>query len=143
MKGMNPKPVEEETEPGVPADLRIALAADCAAEAAWNDLTPISRRDFMSWINEAKQAETRARRIERCCENLVKGKRRPCCYAVVPMDLYKALGAAPSAKAHWSALTADEKRDFSDWIESAKDKGTRKGRIEEACAMLAAGNRRP
>ncbi len=139
MKRMNPKPVGEETKPAVPADLRKALAASPRAEAAWKDLTPIGRRDFMSWINEAKQAGTRQRRIERCCENLVKGKRRPCCYAVVPMDLYKALGNAPTAKAQWSALTADEKRDFSDWVEASEDKATRKGRIQEACAMLAAG----
>ncbi|MBI1755620.1 MAG: YdeI/OmpD-associated family protein [Fimbriimonas ginsengisoli] len=132
----------------MPADLRQALAAAPLAEAAWRDLTPISRRDFMSWINEAKQAETRSRRIERCCENLAAGKRRPCCYAVVPMDLYKALGAAPvidgkGAKAQWSDLTANEKRDFSDWVEAAKERETRKGRIEEACAMLAAGKRSP
>jgi uncharacterized protein YdeI (YjbR/CyaY-like superfamily) len=143
MKRMRPKPVGKETEPRVPADLAEALTAAPSAEAAWNDLTPISRRDFTSWINEAKRAETRQRRIERCCENLVKGKRRPCCYAVVPIDLYKALGNAPPAKAQWSALTADEKRDFSDWVESSEDNSTRKGRIEEACAMLAGGRRSP
>ena len=127
----------------VPADLREALTGAPMAEAAWRDLTPISRRDFISWINEAKQPETRRRRIETCCENLVKGKRRPCCYAVVPMDFYKALGADSTAKGTWSGLTADEKRDFSDWIEASEDKGTRKARIEEACAMLAAGKRCP
>ncbi len=127
----------------MPVDLREALVAAPLAEAAWNDLTPISHRDFMSWINEAKQAETRRRRIERCCENLVKGKRRPCCYAVVPMDFYKALGADPTAKGKWSGLTADEKRDLSDWIEASEDKATRKGRVEEACAMLGAGKRHP
>ncbi len=143
METMSPKPVGKETEPKVPADLRKALAAAPAAQAAWEGLTPISRRDFISWINEAKQEETRARRIERCCENLVKGKRRPCCYAVVPMDLYKALGNAPDAKAQWSGLTADEKRDFSDWVEESKDKETRKTRIEKACAMIASGKRSP
>ena len=140
---MNPKPFGEETEPPVPADFRKALAAAPVAEAAWNDLTPIARRDFMSWIDSAKQAETRRRRIERACENLAAGKRRPCCYAVVPMDFYKSLGADPTTKGKWSGLTADEKRDFSDWIEASEDKGTRKGRIEEACAMLAAGRRHP
>lgn len=120
----------------MPADLLNALASAPTAEAAWRDLTPIGRRDFISWISEAKQAETRKRRIERCCENLVKGKRRPCCYAVVPMDLYRALGDAPAAKAQWSDLTADEKRDISDWVEASEDKATRKGRIAEACAML-------
>ena len=132
---MNPKPVGEE----IPNDLGQALAASPLAAAAWQGLTAIGQRDFISWINEAKQAETRKRRIERCCENLVKGKRRPCCYAVEPMDLYKALGADPMAKAHWSKLTADEKRDVSDWVEDADDKVMRKSRIAQSCAMLVAG----
>lgn len=138
---MRPKPIEEETDVRVPADLASALAAAPLAEAAWRDLTPIARRDFVSWIESATQPQTRSRRIERACENLVAGKRRPCCYAVVPMDFYKALGDAPMAKAQWSDLSPAERRDFSDWIEASEDKGTRKGRIEEACAMLAAGKR--
>jgi uncharacterized protein YdeI (YjbR/CyaY-like superfamily) len=143
VRKMNRKPTGENSEPGAPADLLDALAASPMAEAAWRGLTPISRRDFISWINEAKQDETRRRRIERCCENLTKGKKRPCCYAVVPMDLYKALGNAPTAKAQWSALSADEKRDFSDWVEASKDKVVRKRRIEEVCALLDSGKRRP
>ena len=31
----------------------------------------------MRWIDTAKQAETRMRRIERCRENLAAGKRHP------------------------------------------------------------------
>jgi uncharacterized protein YdeI (YjbR/CyaY-like superfamily) len=142
-KRMNPKPVGEETESRVPADLRKALAAAPLAEAAWRDLTTIAHRDFISWIDSAKQGDTRRRRIERACKNLADGKRRPCCYAVVPMDFYKALGAASTAKTQWSDLTPTERRDFTDWIEAAKERETRRGRIEEACAMLAAGKRRP
>lgn len=140
---MNRQPHGKETEAKVPPDLRKALSASCEAETAWKNLTPISRRDFISWINEAKQEETRKRRIERCRENLVKGKKRPCCYAVVPMDLYKALGESPKAKTQWSALTANEKRDFSDWVESASNKEERKNRIAKACTQLASGKRSP
>lgn len=136
---MSLKPVGE----SVPPDLRAALDAAPAAAGTWGNLTPISRRDYISWINEAKQEETRRRRIQRACENLVKGKRRPCCYAVVPMDLYKALGDAPRAKAQWSDLSASEKRDYKDWVEDAEDKATRKARIEEACANLSTGKRSP
>ena len=140
---MSPEPIGEETQRRVPADISKALKAAPLAEAAWKDLTIIARRDFMSWIDSAKQAETRRRRIERACENLAAGKRRPCCYAVVPMDFCKALGAAPRAKTQWSNLTPTERRDFTDWIEAANERVTRRGRIEEACAMLAAGKRRP
>jgi len=143
MNRTNPKPAGEAAAPTLPADLRKALAAAAVAEAAWADLTPIARRDFMSWIDSAKQPATRKRRIERACENLAAGKRRPCCYAVVPMDLYRALGAAPRAKAQWSDLSPTERRDFTDWIESAENRETRRSRIERVCAMLAAGKRHP
>jgi uncharacterized protein YdeI (YjbR/CyaY-like superfamily) len=126
-----------------PADLRKSLAASPSAKAAWNGLTPIAQRDFTSWITSARQPGTRQRRIKIACENLAAGKRRPCCYAVVPMDLYKSLGAAPKSKAQWSDLTPIERRDFTDWIESVKDRAVRKGRIEAVCEMLAAGKRRP
>lgn len=56
------------------------------------------------------------------------------------MDFYKAIGAAPMAKAQWSDLTPTKRRDLIDWIESAEGRETRKGRIKEACAMLAAGD---
>jgi uncharacterized protein YdeI (YjbR/CyaY-like superfamily) len=130
-------------EPTVPPDLRNALAATPGAKAAWSDLTPIARRDFLSWVAGAKQPETRRRRIERACDMLLTGKRRPCCYAVVPLDLHNALKAAPPAKVGWSGLTPDARRDFIAWIDTAKAREARIRRIEKACAMLAAGKRQP
>ncbi len=143
MNKTNPKPAPEEAEPRVPTDLRKALATTPIAKAQWTDLTPIARRDFISWIDAAKQSETRRRRIERACEMLATGKRRPCCFSIVPLDLHKALAATPKAKAQWSDLTSIARRDFISWIDSAEQRETRKGRIEKACVMLAAGKRRP
>lgn len=74
-------PVAEEPEPAVPADLRKALAAATSkARAAWEDITPLARRDWVQWVTSAKQEETRARRIASACDMLAKGKRRPCCF---------------------------------------------------------------
>jgi len=73
-------PVAEEPEPGVPADLRKALAAAPKARELWSDITPIARKDWIHWIVSAKQAETRARRIRNACSMLAAGKRRPCCF---------------------------------------------------------------
>ncbi len=140
---MNPKSTGKESEPRVPADLRAALAAAPRAKAQWSDLTPIARRDYVSWIDGAKQVETRRRRVERTCDMLAKGKRRPCCFSVVPLDLYKALKAAPKAKAEWSDLTPTARRDFITWMDEAKRPETRKRRIDSACTMIAAGKRRP
>src|SRR5881409_1521727 len=141
MSKTNPKPAGEELR--VPTGLRKALAAAPTAKAQWSDLTPIARRDFISWIDSAKQPETRRRRIEKACSMLAAGKRRPCCYSIVSLSLYTALAATPMAKAQWSDLTPIERRDFISWIDSAKQPETHRRRIEKACSMLAAGKRRP
>jgi hypothetical protein len=74
-------PVAEEPEPRVPADLRKALAAaHPKARAVWADITPVARREWVQWIQSARQQETRLKRIENGCDMLAKGKRRPCCF---------------------------------------------------------------
>jgi hypothetical protein len=73
-------PVEVEPEPKVPPELRKALAASPKAMALWSDITPVARRDWIHWITSAKQAETRARRIDVACSKLEAGKRRACCF---------------------------------------------------------------
>lgn len=70
-----------EPEPSVPSDLGRALAsAPAAAREAWSDITPAARRDFIHWIESAKKAETRDKRVATACDMLAKGKRRPCCF---------------------------------------------------------------
>jgi hypothetical protein len=61
----------------------------------------------------------------------------------VPADLRKALAAAaPKARALWSDITPNARRDWIHWITSAKQEETRTRRIKNACSMLAAGKRR-
>ena len=140
---MNRKRAGEGPEARVPADLRKALSRTPKAKAQWRDLTPIARRDFISWIDSAKQLETRKRRIERACSMLAAGKRRPCCYSIVSFDLFTALTANRKAKAQWSDLTPIERRDFINWMDSAKEPKAHKHRIDKACARLASGKRGP
>jgi len=74
-------PTAEEPEPAAPADLQKALAAaDPKARAIWADITPMARRDWIQWIESAKQEKTRVKRIASGCDMLAKGKRRPCCF---------------------------------------------------------------
>jgi len=47
----------------MPGDLRDALLANRAALAAWNDITPLARNEFICWVLDAKQTKTRERRI--------------------------------------------------------------------------------
>src|SRR5262249_46897919 len=61
----------------------------------------------------------------------------------VPADLKKALAAAaPKARALWSDITANARRDWIHWITSAKQEETRARRVKNACSMLASGKRR-
>lgn len=64
----------------MPADLRKALLATPKVLALWEDITPLARNEFICWVENAKQIETRKRRIQRSCEELLEGKRRPCCW---------------------------------------------------------------
>lgn len=73
-------PAEPEPEPQLPDDLHQALVASPAAKAVWEDTTTIARLDWIHWIESAKQAKTRQRRVDNACEMLASGKRRVCCF---------------------------------------------------------------
>lgn len=62
-------------------DLEAALRSSPNVLALWERLTPLGRNEFICWVDDAKQAKTRQRRIERTCEELLEGKKRPCCWA--------------------------------------------------------------
>ena len=64
----------------LPADLRQALSDNAPALEAWKDITPLARNEFICWVEDAKQATTRERRIRRTQEELEEGQRRPCCW---------------------------------------------------------------
>ncbi len=126
----------------MPPDLTKALKASPKTKALWDTLTPIARRDFTTWIESAKQPETRARRVRRTCEELLEGKKRPCCYSAVPLGLYTALNKTTKGKTRWKELTPDQRRDFSDWIDAGKDAKEKKQRVEQVAATLTAGKKR-
>ncbi len=138
---MNQPSDNQTPEPAIsiPRDLLDALNVDHAANTQWSDLTSISRRDFISWIESAKQASTRARRVQVACSKLAAGQRRPCCYAVIPMGLYRALDTNLEAKANWKSLSPMQRRDIADWIENSSQIKLKAERIEKACAILASG----
>ncbi len=68
----------------LPDDLKDALEREPAALATWDDITPLARNEWICWIESAKKAETRAKRIAWGRENLSEGKRRPCCWLGCP-----------------------------------------------------------
>lgn len=64
----------------IPHDLKNAIQNTTGVELLWNDITPLARNEFICWVEDAKKTETRQRRIIRTCEELLEGKRRPCCW---------------------------------------------------------------
>lgn len=68
----------------VPSDLREMLTANSEICEFWNNLTPIARNEWICWITHVKKSETRKEHIDRLCEDLSKGKKRPCCWPGCP-----------------------------------------------------------
>ena len=77
---MTPKRVSGGVVHELPDDLRRELLANAAMLASWEDITPLARNEFICWVEDAKQASTRERRIRRTREELAEGQRRPCCW---------------------------------------------------------------
>jgi len=64
----------------LPADLIEALSKAKKVTDLWEMLTPIARNEFICWVEDAKQAKTRAKRVNRTVDELLEGQKRPCCW---------------------------------------------------------------
>ncbi len=64
----------------LPTDLRKALASDPKALAAWEDITPLARNEWICWTISVATPETRKQHVSRVVSELKEGIRRPCCW---------------------------------------------------------------
>ncbi len=78
---MKKKTIATKTPHTLPKDMRDSLSSTPKALIAWEQITLLARNEWICWITSAKKQETRNHRIKRMCEELQKGKRRPCCWA--------------------------------------------------------------
>jgi uncharacterized protein YdeI (YjbR/CyaY-like superfamily) len=60
----------------VPTDLQAALKKNKKAAATFENLTPGRRKEYVTWINEAKRDETRSKRLKTAVEWMTDGKSR-------------------------------------------------------------------
>jgi uncharacterized protein YdeI (YjbR/CyaY-like superfamily) len=81
MSDQGPDAIPHGTVHLVPDDLQAALRDDPAILVLWQGLTPLGRNEFICWVEDARQPATRERRIERTRQELLEGKKRPCCWA--------------------------------------------------------------
>jgi uncharacterized protein YdeI (YjbR/CyaY-like superfamily) len=81
---MNKPPISPGVLHAVPKDLHKVLNSNRTLLKTWNDLTPLARNEWICWTTLVKKIETRKKHIEILCEELLKGKRRPCCWPGCP-----------------------------------------------------------
>lgn len=77
---MTTKYIADGTVHIMPADLEKALSSNPKSLAAWNDISPLARNEWICWTITVKQAATRKNHVERTVKELAEGKRRPCCW---------------------------------------------------------------
>jgi hypothetical protein len=65
---------EAPREAELPDDLAAALAADAAAQRAYDDLSYTHRNEYARWVSDAKREETRQRRIAETVDRLREGQ---------------------------------------------------------------------
>jgi len=70
------KPKAPKPEAEVPPELAAALAKNRKAKAAFEGFSPSHRREYVTWIVEAKREETKVKRIAQAVEWLAEGKAR-------------------------------------------------------------------
>ena len=68
----------------MPADILATLKKNKDVGELWDRLTPLARNEWICWVTIVKKAETRKEHLVRLCEDLRRGKRRPCCWPGCP-----------------------------------------------------------
>lgn len=68
----------------VPIELKEILISNPNILEKWNNLTPLARNEWICWITIVKKPETKKNHMSRFCNDILKGKRRPCCWAGCP-----------------------------------------------------------
>jgi uncharacterized protein YdeI (YjbR/CyaY-like superfamily) len=64
----------------LPNQLKLALISNKKALATWQSLTDLARNEWICWLLSPKKEETRKNHLKRLIEELVDGKKRPCCW---------------------------------------------------------------
>lgn len=65
----------------LPADMRTVILADKKMSEMWEDITPLARNEWICWTITCKKPETRAKHLVVMRDKMLKGMRRPCCWA--------------------------------------------------------------
>lgn len=76
--------IEQGVVHDVPEDLRQVFLSNSELLEKWNSLTPLARNEWICWTTMVKQEKTRKEHIQRLQEEILDGKKRPCCWPGCP-----------------------------------------------------------
>jgi len=65
----------------LPADLRKMIESSPKVRKIWDDITPLARNEWICWTLSPKTSETRKHHVEVAKSKMLRGMRRPCCWA--------------------------------------------------------------
>jgi hypothetical protein len=68
----------------LPLDMKEVIAGSKKVAGLWDGLTPLARNEWICWVTIVKQEKTRKEHLKRLGEDLLRGKRRPCCWPGCP-----------------------------------------------------------
>jgi uncharacterized protein YdeI (YjbR/CyaY-like superfamily) len=117
----------------IPRFVRQALMANAKAWENFRNLTPSRRRAYMRLIMDAKQEETRERRLREAISLLEQSKGE---LDDIPRFVKKALTANAKAWENFRNLGPSYRRHYIGWIMLAKKEETRQRRLREAISLL-------
>lgn len=81
---MTTKKVSTDFRHRLPNDMQAVLNKNKEVLKLWEGLTPLARNEWICWVTIVKKKETREEHLKRLSEDLLRGKRRPCCWPGCP-----------------------------------------------------------
>ncbi|HNJ57870.1 MAG TPA: YdeI/OmpD-associated family protein [Chitinophagaceae bacterium] len=76
--------IEKGVVHNLPDDIKEVLITNIDLLEKWNKLTPLARNEWICWVTIVKQEHTRKEHILRLQEDILSGKKRPCCWPGCP-----------------------------------------------------------
>ena len=80
----DPPPADPDFRHTLPDELATMLANAPVLAEKWEALTELARNEWICWTISAKQEATRQKRRDRLQEDVLAGKKRPCCWPGSP-----------------------------------------------------------
>jgi len=116
---------------------RVSVKGTINGFAFRNSLAPMGTGSHCMMVNKSMQAGAKAAPGDTVSVTMQLDKEERT--VELPADLKKAFGKNKQAKAAFDDLSFTHRRDFADWVGSAKGEDTKKTRIEKTLQMLREG----